>query len=75
MRTTLRIDDDILSAARSIAESEERSIGEVISELARRGLAPRPQEAAMEGGFPVFTVPEKATPITPEMVRRAAEDS
>lgn len=74
MRTTLRIDDDILNAARSIAESEERSIGEVVSELARRGLAPRPQEAETASGFPVFTVPENATPITPEMVRRAAED-
>ena len=73
MRTTIRIDDDILSAARSIADSEERSMGEVISELARRGLAPRAQ-AETASGFPVFAVPENATPITPEMVRRAAED-
>lgn len=73
MRTTLQIDDDVLNAARSIARSEERSIGEVISELARRGLAPRAQ-AETASGFPVFAVPESATPITPEMVRRAAED-
>lgn len=74
MRTTLQIDDDVLNAARSIARSEERSIGEVISTLARRGLAPGLQEGTTAGGFPVFTVSENAAPITPEMVRQAAED-
>lgn len=73
MRTTLRIEDDVLRAAKSLANAEGKTVGQVISELARKGLAPRPQEAA-EDGFPVFTVPENATPITPEMVRRAAED-
>lgn len=73
MRTTLRIEDDILRAAKCLAESEGTTVGKVISELARRGLAPRPQDAT-EGDFPVFSVPESATPITPEMVRRAAED-
>lgn len=73
MRTTLQIDDDILNAARSLAETEQRSLGEVISSLARRGLAPQPQEDS-DHGFPVFSVPADATPITPQMVRRAAED-
>lgn len=73
MRTTLRIEDDVLRAAKSLADAEGRTVGEVISELARKGLAPRPQEAT-EGDFPVFSVPDNATPITPEMVRRAAED-
>ena len=41
MRTTLTIDPDILSAARQIAEAKSKSIGEVISELARRGLEAR----------------------------------
>ncbi len=38
MRTTLSIDDDVLFAAKSIAQSEGRSLGEVLSELARRAL-------------------------------------
>lgn len=73
MRTTLRIEDDVLRAARSLAEAEGKSVGEVISALARKGLAPQPQEAT-EAGFPVFTLPDNPTPITPQMVRRAAED-
>lgn len=74
MRTTLRIDDDVLRAARSLAESEGRSLGEVISDLLRKGLAPRP-ESASDSGFPVFAVSPEAAPLTPEMVRQAAEDS
>jgi hypothetical protein len=73
MRTTLTIDDDLLEAARSIARSENRSIGKVISDLARRGLAPR-SEGGSRSGFPVFQVDSDVSPITSEMVRRAAED-
>ena len=36
MRTTLAIDDDVLAAAKAIAQQQRRSIGEVVSELARR---------------------------------------
>jgi hypothetical protein len=36
MRTTLDIDDDILAAAKERAQRERKSIGTVISELARR---------------------------------------
>lgn len=73
MRTTLTIDEDVLRAARSLAASEEKSVGEVISELARRGLAPR-VELAEEAGVPVFRVSTAAAPLTPEMVRRAADE-
>lgn len=38
MRTTLTLDDDVLQAARDRARREGRSIGEVISELARQAL-------------------------------------
>ena len=39
MRTTLDIDDDVLRAAKEVARREKRTAGEVISSLARRGLA------------------------------------
>jgi len=38
--TTLDIDDDVIAAARELAAGERRSLGSVISELARRGLTP-----------------------------------
>jgi len=74
MRTTLVIENDVLEAARSLAAAEGKSIGEVISTLARRGLASQSQEA-VEGGFPVFMVSPGAKPITLEMVQRALEES
>jgi len=38
MRTTLEIDDTVLAAARSLARSRGCSLGEAVSELAKRGL-------------------------------------
>ena len=51
---------------------ERRSLGSVISELARRGLTPARVEA--EDGLPVIRVPAGTPPITPEMVRRALDE-
>lgn len=38
MRTTLDIADDVLQAARERAKRERKTIGEMVSELARRAL-------------------------------------
>ncbi|MDQ2695308.1 MAG: antitoxin [Pseudomonadota bacterium] len=38
MRTTLTIDDEVLAAARELARREHKTIGQVLSELARRAL-------------------------------------
>lgn len=72
MRTTLDIDDDVMAAARELAAVERRSLGAVVSELARRGLTPA--RVAVDAGFPVVRVPAGTAPITPEMVRRALDE-
>lgn len=72
MRTTLDIDDDVVAAARELATAERRSIGSVISELARRGLTPARVET--DGDLPVIRVPAGTPAITSEMVRGALED-
>ena len=38
MRTTLDIADDVLQAARERAQREKKTVGEIISDLARRAL-------------------------------------
>jgi hypothetical protein len=73
VRTTLNIDDDVAAAARELAAGEGRSLGSVISELARRGLTPARVEA--DGDIPVIRVPAGTPPITPEMVRSALDDA
>lgn len=72
MRTTLEIDDDVVAAARELAAQDRRSLGSVISELARRGLTPA--RVVADGALPVIRVPAGSSPITPEMVRRALDE-
>ena len=72
MRTTLDIDDDVVFAARELAAGQRRSLGSVISELARRGLTP--SQVEVDGDMPVIRVPTGTAPITPEMVRRALDE-
>lgn len=72
MRTTLDLDDDVVSAARELAAAERRSLGAVVSELARRGLTPARVES--EDGLPVIRVPSGTPPITPAMVDRALDE-
>jgi hypothetical protein len=38
MRTTLDIDEDVLEAAEELAERQNKTSGQVISELVRRGV-------------------------------------
>ncbi len=72
MRTTLSLDDDVLVAARELAAGERRSLGAVVSELARRGLTPA--RVASDDDLPVIRAAAGAAPITPEMVRRALDE-
>ena len=72
MRTTLEIDDDLITSAKELAQLEGRSLGSVISDLVRRGLTPAKVDS--EDGVPVIRVPAGSPPITPEMVRRALDE-
>ncbi len=73
MRTTLELDDTVLSVARSIARDEGISLGAAVSKLAERGL--RADPITSTGGFPVFTVSTNAAPITVEMVNDHRDDN
>ncbi|CAN7467497.1 CopG family transcriptional regulator [Mesorhizobium sp. LjRoot246] len=54
MRTTLAIDDDVLLAAKAMARQQDRSVGEVISDLVRRSLR-RPQAGGERNGIPLLS--------------------
>lgn len=75
MRTTLSIDEDVLQAARSLAAAQHEPLGRVISDLARRGLAPRTDQVDSEDGFPVFRVNPGAPVITSDMVSTALDET
>jgi hypothetical protein len=47
VRTTLDIDDDVLRAAKERAKRERKTLGEMISELARRALTAPPEPLSL----------------------------
>ncbi len=72
MRTTLNIDDDVLAAARSLAERNDSSLGAALSELARRGF--KGAVIALDEDAVVFRVPTDAQPFTSDDVSRSLSD-
>jgi hypothetical protein len=75
MRTTLAIDDDILAAAKHLAERERKSVGEVISSLARQGLSRNPRGSRRErNGIPLLPARRSAVPITLELVNQLRDE-
>lgn len=74
MRTTLAIDDDVLAAARAIAREQDRSIGEVVSALARRALH-RPEPPAMRNGIPLLPRRDHSTVVTLDDVNALRDEA
>ncbi len=74
MRTTLAIDDDVLTVAREMAASEGKSVGEVISSLARSALRPTTVGRKSRNGVPLLQVRPGAPRATSEIVRRFQEE-
>jgi len=75
MRITVTIDDDVLEAARKLAAARDQSLGKVVSELMRRGLALPAEYPAREPGFPTFEVGHNSPPITLEDVKRDEDEA
>ena len=74
MRTTLSIDDDVLLAAKAIAGQQGRSLGEVVSELARRSLR-RPAPQAERNGIPLLASPPDSPPVTMDLVNTIRDEA
>ena len=77
MRTTLDIDEDILQAVKERARREDRTMGQVISSLARRGLAaPKgpPGTGEPEAVYGFRPLPKRGGLVTNEVIDRLRED-
>ena len=73
MRTTLAIDDDILIAAKAIAQQQRKSIGEVVSDLARRSLRPA-QSPVARNGILLLPVSNPSAVVTTDMVNALRDE-
>ena len=74
MRTTLSIDDDVLAAAKELAATQRKSVGEVISSLARTALRPAAPARRTRNGIPLLVVRPGAPRVTSELVRQLQEE-
>lgn len=78
VRTTVTLDDDIYGEALRQSRATGKSLGAVLSEMARHALrfdTPRMCEAERESRFPSFDVPP-GTPLIPaSRVQKALDEN
>jgi hypothetical protein len=74
MRTTLAIDDDVLMAAKGIAARDRKTVGEIVSELARKGLKPAPETARFRNGIELMPVRPGAGVATLGLVNQLRDE-
>ncbi len=73
MRTTLAIDDDVLAAAKGLARQHRKTIGEVVSDLARQSLR-RPMAQRERNGVPLLPVSNTKAIVTLEIVNALRDE-
>ena len=76
MRTTLDIEEDVLFAAKDLAKREKKTAGQIISELARKGLSGATGQTVREPkavyGFRPF--PKEGRIVSNELINKLRED-
>lgn len=80
MRTTLDIDDDVLTAARDLGRRQQKSLGSVISELARRALveSQTPAVRGIEESAELYgfnPLPARGVVVTNDLIDRLRVES
>ena len=73
MRTTIDIDDDVLSAVKKYADSRSVALGKAVSDLVRRGLN-TPVPTKVVNGVHVVVLPGGSPAIEAGRVKNLIED-
>ena len=77
MRITLDLDDDVLRAVRELARREKKTVGRVISDLARQALGASPVGLTreMKGAARLSALfPRRGGVVTNELIDRLREE-
>lgn len=76
VRTTLDIDEDVLQAAKELAELRGSTAGKMLSDLARRGLKPPGTHGSIRNGVPIMPRrPAGTARTTMQTVNRVRDES
>lgn len=77
MRTTVDIDNDVLQAAKDRARREKKTLGEVISALARRALTAPAETTTARAPKAIYGLrpfPKRGGIVTNDLVDKLRED-
>ena len=74
MRTTLNLAEDVLWAAKELAAQRGVPMGQVVSELARKGLAPKNDGTVMRNGVPLLPPRAGARPVSLAIVNALRDE-
>jgi hypothetical protein len=74
MRTTLTIDDDVLSAAKERARLERKTVGEVIPALVRQVVQSPVSFSRTRSAIPLLPIRPDAKPVTLRLVNRLRDE-
>lgn len=76
MRTTLDIDDDVLQAAKELGGLQKKTAGQILSDLARKALAPAAQSRIrVRNGVPLLPTRPGAPIMTMADVNRLRDEA
>jgi hypothetical protein len=74
MKAVLAIDDDVLEAAKAMAEEQHKTVDEIISELARRSIEEnRPRET--RNNIPLLPQHAQGKPVTMQIVNSLRDEN
>jgi hypothetical protein len=74
MRTTVNLDDDVLRAAKELADLTGRTLGQVLSDLIRAALQAGRGGDSVRNGVPVLPSSPDARLVTSEDVARLLDE-
>jgi hypothetical protein len=77
MRTTLSVADDVLIAVKERARREKRSIGDVLSDLARQALTsqrPEVEESAAESFYGFEPFPHRGNAVSNMLIDQLRDE-
>jgi hypothetical protein len=73
MRTTVDLDEDVLTVAKHLAHERRQSLGRVLSDLARQALQPASPVSVGHSAIPVLPRKPGAQPVTTQTVKDLME--
>ncbi|HEY4958241.1 MAG TPA: CopG family transcriptional regulator [Caldimonas sp.] len=74
MRTTLSIDDDVLAAARHLADRQQRTVGEVVTDLVRQSLRQPARKRAIRNGVPLLPTGRAGKSVSADLVNELRDE-